>query len=307
MPSSVEPDRDRDRAATPAKRKLDDRELKLEELERREVRPPPFEEPANRRAQPAEAPSSTVSHSSKRAKQPRKYSTPPIWAQAVQHKHQHLKHPNSIIYRPVKHGTPQVNGNQTSQSSRHQSPEERRVLPAAPSAAHPTHNPPPPPPQALLVPNANGPLGPWEGSITGETPHAGISKAVADFLFDYVISHPDRGEIEGRNVQFEIEAKLGKLLDKSSNRRVQLPVDSECVLRDEGNWLQFKSSMTEVSCQPISKLVMAQTDGDTDTLNLGSTQGLQRFPQRAIHLDKQEFRGSGTNTLQTPEGDRPVH
>lgn len=132
------------------------------------------------------------------------------------------------------------------------------MLPAAPSAAHPTHNPPPPPPQALLVPNANGPLGPWEGSITGETPHAGISKAVADFLFDYVISHPDRGEIEGRNVQFEIEAKLGKLLDKSSNRRVQLPVDSECVLRDEGNWLQFKSSMTEAQHKAFNDFLNEQ-------------------------------------------------
>lgn len=94
--------------------------------------------------------------------------------------------------------------------------------------------------------NQWGPLGPWEASITNSVPQEQFSKAVADFLFQHVILNEDMGEIQSRGVKFEIEAKLGMLIDKGTNQRVALPVQSECVLSESGNWLGFRSSMTEL-------------------------------------------------------------
>lgn len=66
---------------------------------------------------------------------------------------------------------------------------------------------------------------------------------IADFLFHHVILPADLDEMTNRGVKFEIEAKLGTLVDKQNNMRVRLPVESECIL-SEG--LAFRSSMTEV-------------------------------------------------------------
>lgn len=70
-------------------------------------------------------------------------------------------------------------------------------------------------------------------------------KLVADFLFQHIILNPDLGEIQSRGVKFEIEAKLGMLIDKGTNQRVDLPVFNEVILNDAGAWLGFRSSMTE--------------------------------------------------------------
>jgi hypothetical protein len=95
--------------------------------------------------------------------------------------------------------------------------------------------------------NPWGPLGPWEASITNSVPQEGFTKAIADFLFQYIILNPDINEIQGRGVKFEIEAKLGTLISKDTNQRLNIPVLTECVINDGGNWLGFRSSMTEVS------------------------------------------------------------
>jgi hypothetical protein len=108
-----------------------------------------------------------------------------------------------------------------------------------------THVAPPPPSAPPEPANQWGPLGPWEPSITNSVPQEQFSKALADFLFQYVILNEDMGEIQSRGVKFEIEAKLGMLIDKGTNQRVELPVQTECVLSEGGNWLGFRSSMTE--------------------------------------------------------------
>jgi hypothetical protein len=89
-------------------------------------------------------------------------------------------------------------------------------------------------------------LGPWEKSITGKKPFEQMSKIVADWLYVNVVSRDDLGELASRGVEVEIEAKLGQLIDKDTNQRFILPVQSECVLAENGR-VGFKSSMTEVS------------------------------------------------------------
>jgi hypothetical protein len=89
-------------------------------------------------------------------------------------------------------------------------------------------------------------LGPWEPSITGLKPYEELSRQVADFLFVNVLKTPDMGEITSRGIQFEVEAKLGTLIDRDTNHRISRGVASECVLSDN-NRVAFKSSMTEVN------------------------------------------------------------
>jgi hypothetical protein len=236
----------KDRAATPGnKRKLDDRELRPEEREKRDVRPAPFGNQDGR-------PSMTTPHTNPVPAAPPKpapkkrtvYRTTPPWAQSIRDRPP--SHPNRILYQPVPHtGYAQINGKTEHHGparverghSRHPSPEERRNTAAAsraPSA--------PPPPDAAPQ---WGLLGPWEASITSWVPQEQLSKTVADFLFQTVVLNEDMGEIQSRGVKFEIEAKLGILIDKNTNQRVELPVMTECVLNDAGNWLGFRSTMTE--------------------------------------------------------------
>ncbi|KAK3385415.1 CYTH-like domain-containing protein [Podospora didyma] len=249
MPSAAEPDRSRERGVTPGKRKLEDRELRLDELEKRDVRPPPFEA-ANGRAGHTDT---LQSHASlKRTRKRRVYPKAPVWAQTA-HKFQPLSHPNVILYRAVKHAVTQVNGKSESLlGSRHASPEEKRSMaaPQAGPAGHPPTQPstqPPMQPPVALQESALtwGPLGPWEASITNTTPQESLTKVVADFLFKYVVLSEDMGEIQSRGVQFEIEAKLGTLVDKETNKRVSMSVLSDCVVDDGHSWMAFRSSMTE--------------------------------------------------------------
>jgi hypothetical protein len=109
---------------------------------------------------------------------------------------------------------------------------------AAPAAARPAS-------VAQLEFGRDGPLGPWEPSIIGYRPYEEVPKRVADWLFHQVVTRLDAGELASRGVEIEIEAKLGQLIDKGTNERFRLPIESECILSNTAKVL-FKSSMTEV-------------------------------------------------------------
>ncbi|KAJ4163598.1 hypothetical protein LMH87_005318 [Akanthomyces muscarius] len=117
-------------------------------------------------------------------------------------------------------------------------------------------------PQPPVPPGPQEFLGPWEASITGVKPYEEMSRAVADFLFIHVINAQDAQEITSRGIEFEIEAKLGTLIDKDTNHRVEKSIDSECVLRDTGR-VAFKSSMTEAHHKSFNDFlnnIVIQTD-----------------------------------------------
>ncbi|KAL0768617.1 hypothetical protein CaCOL14_009592 [Colletotrichum acutatum] len=240
----VEPERER--AATPAKRKLADRDLSPRELERKEPRPPPAELNGG----------SAISRSPVMQRKRKIHATPPIWAQTWNaRENKRLKLAN---FELQKRGPPHINGKSESvkqdSTSRHTSPE------AARSTAPPVQEPPPPPPPP--PPKAESLLGPWEESILGTRPYEELSKTIADFLFKNVTLHPDSGEIIGRGVQFEIEAKMGQLIDRDTNDRVERAIGSECVLHDTGR-LAFRSSMTEVQHKGLNEFLntmVVQTD-----------------------------------------------
>ncbi|KAJ3085266.1 hypothetical protein HK102_000161 [Quaeritorhiza haematococci] len=61
-----------------------------------------------------------------------------------------------------------------------------------------------------------------------------VLRQVADFLYRY---------IDMNNPHIEVEAKLGLLIDKHTRQRIQLPIVSEAVLKDDGSF-RFESNMT---------------------------------------------------------------
>lgn len=229
---------DSDRAITPAKRKLEDLNMSPGELEYKESKPPPGEvnggyaERIKKSASPAIPRKTRI-----------RRSQPPVWALSIHTLGKNLpSSPNYVLQKRIhSHIQPAVNGRHEStvkieHPSRQASPETRRNQHASISQQ----------PSAVSPPNPQDQLGPWEASITGVKPSEELSKNVADFLFIHVINNQDMQEITSRGIQFEIEAKLGTLIDKDTNQRVDRSVATECILDDNGR-VAFKSSMTEVS------------------------------------------------------------
>ncbi|KAK2608542.1 mRNA-capping enzyme subunit beta [Conoideocrella luteorostrata] len=241
---------DADHAATPAKRKLDDRNLSPKELEHRETRPPPGELNGG-----YSGTAELVSSPSVPKRKHRRRSQPPIWAQSAATLGD--KMPLSANFVLQKRAHSHLNGKRDSGSkgdrqSRHASPEAARMsMSTASKSAPPTAEPGP---QDIL--------GPWEATITGVKPSEEMSKTVADFIFIHVVNNPDIKEIMSRGIQFEIEAKLGTLIDKDTNYRVDRLLDTECILHDNGR-VAFKSSMTEAHHKAFNDFlnhVVIQTD-----------------------------------------------
>ncbi|KAK0102678.1 mRNA-capping enzyme subunit beta [Cadophora gregata] len=210
------------------KRKMDDREVSVEEPRRINS--------TDNRSQVNGNHHVSAASPQQPAKKRIRYTEPPIWAQSIRNK--------AIVNR----GPAKVNGKQ-------------------PLAVQPVHSSPAQPEtngnQAVTRPVMDGKvhpsvlLGKWEESITGIKPAQGMTKEVADFLFLNVVSRSDLGELASRGVEIEIEAKLGHIVDKETNERYRIPVKSECVLM-ENSRVGFQSSMTESQHRHLNDFLNAQ-------------------------------------------------
>jgi hypothetical protein len=87
------------------------------------------------------------------------------------------------------------------------------------------------------------PAKPWEASILDRVPLDQMSRMIADFLFQNVINAapPSSG------AEYEVEAKLGHLINHHTNERLRLPVLTDCIVNkdDQSMRTSFRSSMTE--------------------------------------------------------------
>lgn len=176
-------------------------------------------------------PSSSTSSPQQPPRKRTRYTEPPIWAQSVRGR-------KSVYAAGSNRINPKTNGKQPAVNAT-----------------------PQPAPAPLLKSETNGNrqispsvgpiedpsiiLGPWERSINNNKPQEQITKIVADWLFYKVVSRDDVGELASRGVEIEIEAKLGQLIDKETNHRYELPVQTECILSNTER-IGFRSSMTEV-------------------------------------------------------------
>ncbi|KAF4594440.1 mRNA capping enzyme, beta subunit, structural domain protein [Ophiocordyceps camponoti-floridani] len=247
-----------DGAVTPAKRKLQDRSISPHELEhQREARQPPAETNGGHKSvSPATVP-----------RKRRVYGAQPIWAQSGRNVGiKTLKNGNFVLQKRVHFhpngakadASPATTATTAAASGRDNRP------PAIPSPGTPRTEPAaaPAPQVAAADSGPQNLLGPWEASITGVKPYEEISKTVADFIFIHVVNHPDFQEIASRGIQFEIEAKLGTLIDKDTNCRVDRLLDTESILRDTGR-VAFRSSMTEAHHKSFNEFLnqlVIQTD-----------------------------------------------
>lgn len=237
-----------ERASTPAKRKMDDRDIKEEDLEQQESRPPPF---ANGSHRPGSSSRSAAAHhadASMPARRKPRHARPPVWA--LLYDRQLLRNGNYYLRKPtINH--PHVNG--TAQpsntvarperdSSRHVSPEASRA-----NVQGSVANQASPVPAQLVKPQM---LGPWEPTIANVTPFNDVVQSVADFLFINVVHPSELTKLHGTpGVHFEIEAKLGYLAVGHGGERFrfQPPLLAEAVLDPHANYTpNFVSDMDEV-------------------------------------------------------------
>lgn len=86
-----------------------------------------------------------------------------------------------------------------------------------------------------------------EPTITNFEPYSEFDRKIADFLFQTVVMGPDLGHpaVGGPNAVFEIEAKIGTLINRDDGVRMALPVRSEAILVP-GLATRFESTMTKV-------------------------------------------------------------
>lgn len=91
-------------------------------------------------------------------------------------------------------------------------------------------------------------IGSWEPSIGNTEPHEELTRSIADFLWrEVIMRYETQPADEVSGTMIEIEAKIGQIIDRNTNARVNLPVSTETVMVNDNRCpIQFKSSMTEV-------------------------------------------------------------
>lgn len=130
-----------------------------------------------------------------------------------------------------------------------------------------------------------------------------LTRRVMDFLFYTVI---DNGLIEsmGPGMEIEVEAKLGTIVNKNTEDRIDIPVANECVLMDGRLPIAFRSSMTEKQHQHmnehLNKAVQASlgTKGrakmkyvhtrETDTFYQCPEQFIREMPPKILERVREE-------------------
>ena len=90
----------------------------------------------------------------------------------------------------------------------------------------------------------------FDYSYTNVIPTDDITKKIADFIFALVVT-PD----PTCSLPFEIEAKVGRITDKTNNsERLWIPIQSEAILNESGlgRDITFQSNMTEMFHQAMN-------------------------------------------------------
>ncbi|KAB8337035.1 hypothetical protein FH972_021339 [Carpinus fangiana] len=188
------------------------------------------------------------------AKRPRVSKPPPIWAQRAKAVRPDWKLPKGSN-RAVKVNGPPVNG------------------PSKMVAG-----------SQVTGPSVVGPLGPWEPTITNVIPFEPVTREISNFLWTTVVQDQSTGTGEAGGVpsslgQFEIEARLGHIIDPKTHQRLHMPyVRTETAL-DPSMEVAFESQMTEKQHEQFNNILneyladsLKKVDGPK-----------QRIPMRYAH------------------------
>ncbi|KAI1823306.1 CYTH-like domain-containing protein [Xylaria intraflava] len=266
------------RDVTPAKRKIDDRDLRPDEVEHQRQPPPPPKLNGNHAPPPQSSSTSPTMNPKRRII----HGTAPIWAQcgrkrkiAASRNFSIKQHGGGLLSSAASvNGAPSEAGPaiKAEQASRHPSPEAARSATLAREE---------PPKVAVKDPlSFGGQPFPWEPTIESSKPIDVISRSVADFFVFNVLQGPNPAELRARGAQVEIEAKLGTIIDKSTNDRIELRIQAgECVI-GEGSRIAFRSSMTTNQHQVLNEYLNEQVKASLSPRNFGAA---PRVPIQYIH------------------------
>ena len=90
-----------------------------------------------------------------------------------------------------------------------------------------------------------------EPNFDNVLPYDDLTRTAADLIWDAMMGFPV--DLAGGD-HFEIEAKLGTIIDLNTNERIRLPVDSECAISiGYAKSIKFQSSMTTQQHQHLNK------------------------------------------------------
>ncbi|KAI2638413.1 CYTH-like domain-containing protein [Xylaria nigripes] len=280
---------DLQRDMTPAKRKIDDRDLRPDEVENQRQPPPPPPPPkinGNYAITPQSSSTSPTMIRNKRII----HGSAPIWAQCgrkrtlTASRNFCIKQQGGVIPNPAASATgaqhepgPVV---KVEHVSRHTSPEAVR------STTLPKEEPLK---VAIKDPlTFGGQPFPWEPTIEMSKPVDVLSRSVADFFGFNILQGPNPAELRARGAQVEIEAKLGTIIDKSTNNRIELRTNDHIELRiqtgeyviGEGSGIAFRSSMTTNQHQVLNEYLNEQVKTSLSPRTYTAT---PRVPIQYVH------------------------
>lgn len=179
----------------------------------------------------------------------RKYETPPIWAQRFDRsKEKPYTGPKPSMPR-LSHLAP------TASTQRSITPVEIKSEPKNEQKVngHPT-TPPAGPDRSWQQEAVEG----WEPSFDNMVPYNDVVMQVADRIFDNILNCPFKLP---KGSKWEIEAKLGHLIDKSTGERLNLPVRTETILDPvfAAQRVRFDSKMSMAQHKALNKYLNLET------------------------------------------------
>lgn len=92
-----------------------------------------------------------------------------------------------------------------------------------------------------------------EPNISGVPAYNVIQRVVMDMLFDNVVRRAGLPQVNGIVCKFEIEAKLGKVIDRHTHNRLSLPVHTDTVLSPHAIDTAFESALTKTQYARLNK------------------------------------------------------
>lgn len=104
-------------------------------------------------------------------------------------------------------------------------------------------------------------------SILGSRPFPDVTLQIADFLKKAINDAQTmklKYEAKGRKCSVEIEAKLGRIVEKDSGKRIHLPIKSEAVIVDPAYYFSFKSDTTLQQHAALNRRLNTQTSRSTN-------------------------------------------
>jgi len=107
------------------------------------------------------------------------------------------------------------------------------------------------PTASLPVMNNPSDLPPLSVSILGVEPLDEFIREIADFVHHMVTTRPNMGP----DAKVEVEAKLGVLRDRTTGKRISLPVLVETILAPDGMDLRFESNMSATQHKHFNTLL----------------------------------------------------